>query len=199
MGVPSHHGNNGFIARYPIFASLTSKTCFMEQQKPTTGKFSLQFGVLAGLAGTAFSIMLYTMGMAYEQSPAQSGISIAILFGVIFYGIYTFKGQNEGYLTLKEALKIGSGAGLVAALVSVVYLLVLTNVIDPTFWDKAFELGREQMIEQNPSMSDEQLDQIVAMQKNFAWVTYPTLLVMNTIMGLIIGLVSGLILKKNRD
>ena len=122
-----------------------------------------------------------------------------ILFGIIFYGIYTFKGQNEGYLTLKEALKIGSGAGLVAALVSVVYLLVLTNVIDPTFWDKAFELGREQMIEQNPSMSDEQLDQIVAMQKNFAWVTYPTLLVMNTIMGLIIGLVSGLILKKNRD
>ena len=62
----------------------------MEHQKPTTGKFSLQFGVLAGLAGTAFSIMLYTMGMAYEQSPAQSGISIAILFGIIFYGIYNF-------------------------------------------------------------------------------------------------------------
>ena len=72
----------------------------MEQQKPTTGKFSLQFGVLAGLAGTAFSIMLYTMGMAYEQSPAQSAISIGILFGVIFYfpqtfGIETRDFENE--------------------------------------------------------------------------------------------------------
>ena len=55
----------------------------MEQQKPTTGKFSLQFGVLAGLAGTAFSIMLYTMGMAYEQSLATTLIHIAILFGSI--------------------------------------------------------------------------------------------------------------------
>ena len=51
---------------------------------------------------------------------------------------------------------------------------------------------------QNPNMTEEQWEQGVEMQKSFAWIQYPVLLIMNAVLGLILGLICGLILKKSQ-
>ncbi len=48
-------------------------------------------------------------------------------------------------------------------------------------------------------MSDEQVDQAIETQKSMKWITYPMMIIMNTLLGLIIGLLSGVILKKKRE
>ncbi len=58
------------------------------------------------------------------------------------------------------------------------------------------ELAKVKTFEDNPKMTEEQWTQGVEMQKKFAWITYPVILIFNIIIGLIVGLVSGLVMKK---
>lgn len=168
----------------------------MNQSGPTTGKYALTFGLILGAAGVVFSLIQYSMGLLYEKNSAQSIIGILMAVVIIAIGIYNFKKENQGFLEVKEAIKIGTGAGVIAALVSILYLLVLANVIEPDFWEKSLELGKTAMIEANPSLTDEQLDQALEMQKKFLWITYPAMIIMNTLLGLVIGVLTGIVLKK---
>lgn len=168
----------------------------MEENKPTTGKYALNFGLLAGGVGVVFAVMLYTMDMHYERGWGVQGTQIAILAAGIIFGIIQFKKANLSFLTLSEALKLGAGIGLIAALLGIAYFLILSNVIEPDYMDKAFEIGKQQAMEDNPKITEEQMDQGIEMQKKFAWVSYPIIIIMNIVIGLVVGLIGGLIMKK---
>lgn len=168
----------------------------MEENQPTTGKYALNFGLLAGGVGVVFAVMLYTMDMHYERGWGVQGTQIAILAAGIIFGIIQFKKANLSFLTLSEALKLGAGIGLIAALLGIAYFLILSNVIEPDYMDKAFEIGKQQAMEDNPKITEEQMDQGIEMQKKFAWVSYPIIIIMNIVIGLVVGLIGGLIMKK---
>ena len=62
------------------------------------------------------------------------------------------------------------------------------------------EVAQNKLIDQNPEMSQEQLDQIMGMQKKF---TTPTMmaafgLIGSLFIGFVISLITGLIFKRNR-
>ena len=168
----------------------------METNSPNIGKFSLTYGSIAGIVGIIFSFMLISLDMLYDQGSEKTVVSIAILVGAVILGIFNFRKEN-GSLTLKQALKIGTGSSVIAAIYSIVFTIVLVNFIEPDFIDKTVELTRATMIESNPTISDEQLDMITDQQAKFFWVAYPFMLIFNAFGGLIIGLLGGLILKKD--
>lgn len=168
----------------------------MEENQPTTGKYALNFGLIAGGVGVVFAVMLYTMDMHYERGWGVQGTQIAILAAGIIFGIIQFKKANSGFLTLSEALKLGAGIGLIAALLGIAYFLILSNVIEPDYMDKAFEIGKQQAMADNPKITEEQMNQGIEMQKKFAWVSYPIIIIMNIVIGLVVGLIGGLIMKK---
>ncbi|MFS4415261.1 DUF4199 domain-containing protein [Maribacter sp. 2307ULW6-5] len=168
----------------------------MEQNRPTTGKVSLNFGLLTGAVGIVFGLMLYFADMHYERGFAVQTIQILILVAGIIVGIVQFKKMNLGFLTLSEALKVGAGVALIAGILGLVYFFFLSNVIEPDYMDNVFELGKEEAMAANPSLTEEQMDQGIEMQKKFAWISYPIILIFNIIIGLVVGLIVGLIMKK---
>jgi len=170
----------------------------MEEQQPKTGKFALNYGLLLGLISVVFGVMLYTQKMHYETSTAVIVISIVILAAIIFVAVNAFKKANGGYLAISEALKVAVGVALVGAIISLAYQFVLTNFIEPDFMDKAMEIAKPKAMAENPNMTEEQWEQGVEMQKSFAWIQYPVLLIMNCVLGLVLGLITGLILKKSK-
>lgn len=170
----------------------------MEENKVKTGKFSLQFGALAGLVGIVFGVMLYSMDMHYDRSFGVQAVQFGILALFVVIGIIQFKKSNEGYLKLGQALKIGAGIGLIAAIIGTVYFLVLSNVIEPDYMDKMMEIQKATTMESNPQMTQEQWDQGVAFQKKLFPVFLAFGLVISAIFGLIIGLITGLITKKDK-
>lgn len=170
----------------------------MEEIQPKTGKYALNFGLLLGGAYVLFALMLFSMEMHYEQSFAIQGVNIALAVVAIALGIVQFKKANQGYLKISEALKIGAGIALVAGIIGLVYFFLLSNVIEPDFMDKMYEIGKQKALVDNPKLTEEQIDNSIAMQKNFAWVTYPIMLLMQIIIGLVIGLITGLIAKKQK-
>ena len=168
----------------------------METNSPNIGKFSLTYGSIAGIVGIIFSFMLISLDMLYDQGSGKTIVSIAILVGAVILGIFNFRKEN-GSLTLKQALKIGTGSSVIAAIYSILFTLALVNFIEPDFISKTGEITRATMIESNPTISNEQLDMITEQQAKFFWVAYPFMLIFNAFGGLIIGLLGGLILKKD--
>lgn len=170
----------------------------MEENQPKTGKFALNFGLLLGLVSIVFSIMLFTMDMHYEQNIAVQIISIILVAIAVFMAVSAFKKANEGFLQLSEALKIGTGVALIAGILGLLYFFIQSNIIEPDYWDKVYEIGKKTVLENNPKLTEEQIDQGIEMQKKFKWLFYPIGLIVNIIIGLVIGLITGLILKKQK-
>ena len=171
----------------------------MENQQIKTGSFALKYGALLGGIGITFGIMLVVMELHYEQSWAVTAVNIAIMIAAIIIGIYQFKKANGDYLSLSQALKVGIGVALVAAILNIIYMLILTNVIEPDFWDKSLEIGKSVMLEKNPNMIMEQANNAIEMQKKFMWITYPMILIFNIFVGFVISLIAGLAMKKEKS
>jgi hypothetical protein len=168
----------------------------MEENQPKIGKFSLNYGLITGLIGIAFGIILFTMDLHYERGFAVQGIQIAILVAGIIFGISQFKKANTGFLSVGQAVKLGAGVALIAGILGLLYFFVFSNFIEPDFMDNMYELGKQQALEDNPQLTSEQIDQSIEMQKKLAWITYPVILIFNILIGLIVGWIGGLIMKK---
>ncbi len=170
----------------------------MENTQPSTGKYSLNFGLLLGAVGVAFNLMLYFVDAHVNQSPVVQVVNIVISVGIIFWGILSFKKANGGYLKIGEALKMGAGMSLISGILSVIYVLFLTNVLDPEYASKVMDLRLAEAVEQG-TMTSDQIQQSKEMGMKFFWFGYPVMLIVSVIFGLIIGLVGGLIFKKSAD
>ncbi|WP_411031969.1 DUF4199 domain-containing protein [Spongiimicrobium sp. 3-5] len=169
----------------------------MEENQPKTGKFSLNYGLILGALGVAFGIMLYTMDAHYTQEISNTIIGITMMVAVIVWGIFSYKKANGGFLTLSEALKLGAGIALVAAIIGVIYSLILSNFIDPDFAQKTIDY-RMAEVEASGELSAEAIQQQKEMSLKFFWMGYPFYLIINIILGLIIALVTGLFMKKQK-
>ncbi|WP_373518482.1 DUF4199 domain-containing protein [Pricia sp.] len=170
----------------------------MEDNQPKTGKFIWTYGSLLGLAGIAFAVILFSMEMHYEQGWDVRIIGTLLMVGAVVLATQQYKKANAGYLKISDALKLGAGIGLVGALFSLIWYALLTNFIEPDFMDKAMEIAKVKTFEENPKLTEEQWQQGVEMQKSFAWLTYPIVIIINIVIGLVIGLITGLIMKKQK-
>lgn len=168
----------------------------MEENQPKTGKFALNYGLLTGIIGVIFGIMLFAMDMHYEQGAAIQITQTLILAAGIIFAIVQFKKAGGGFLTISESLKVGAGVALIAAIVGLLYFFILSNIIEPDYLDKVYEIGKIKTMADNPSLTEEQIDQGIEMQKGFAWIMYPVGIIINVLIGLFFSLITGLILKK---
>ena len=84
-------------------------------------------------------------------------------------------------------------------IVYIIYGLIFNYVIDPDFMPQLLEVGKDRMIEQNPEMTQDQIDQSM---KFFEIFTNPFLssaiwIGLSAIFGLIWSLIGGLVMKSN--
>lgn len=167
----------------------------MEENKAKTGKSSLIYGSLLGGLGVVFGILLYTQGMHTSQSPGIMIIGLVMAAIVTYIGISNFRKENEGYLTLGEALKIGAGIALIAAIISIIYQFILFDFIDLGAKEAVMDARLTPALESG-QITQEQYDLQKQQSIQFWWMGYPVILIINIIIGLILGLITGLILKK---
>ena len=167
----------------------------MEENRPKTGKFSLNYGLILGGLSVAFGLMLYLQDAHTSRSTANQIIGIALMIGVIIAAIYNFRKENAGFLKLSQALKIGAGAALISGVVYIIWMLVLSNFLDTDFIVKVAEMQKA-AAEEAGVMSTEQIQQQYDGTVNYFWISYPFILIFNILIGLAIGLIGGLIFKK---
>ena len=172
----------------------------MENQKKTTAKTALNFGLLLGAISVVFGFILYSLDIHYQQDSSTSIIGYAIMIAIILIGIIQFKNSNEGYVSLSEALKTGVGTALVSSIIVCFYTFFMIKYLDPEFLDKSIEYQKQKMLQENPEISMESVNRLFEMQKEFSgpFIISGFIIIFNLFFGFIISLVVGLIVRKSK-
>lgn len=170
----------------------------MEFQKIAPGKFALNYGIVLGLVMVILSVVSYVTGAALEGAQWPQVVYYVIFPVVIIYAISQYKKKNANFLSLSDALKVGVLIGVVSAIVFALYNILFNYVIDPGFMAEAMEVGRDKMIEENPEMTQEMIDQSMGFIEIFVnpFVLSAFWLAMSALFGLIYSLIGGLVMKK---
>ena len=173
----------------------------METNTLQARKFIINNGVILGVVTILISVVLYVMNLHITMSWVGGALNFLAMIIIIIYGINEFKKSNGGILSLGQSIKIGVGIALVAGILGVIYQLIFINIIEPDFMDKMMQMQMDQMIENNPDMSQSQIDMSMEMGKKFTspWITTAISIVSSLFFGLIISLIAGLVMKKENS
>ena len=172
----------------------------MENQQSSIKSIMIIYGLILGGISVVFQLMLFFLDIHYQQQPAVGIVSIVIMIGLLVYAFIQYKKENEGFLSLSEALKIGLGISLISAIIGIVYSIVLTEVLDPATMQKTLDFQFETMRAENPEMTQDQIEMARDMSQKFSGplIRSAFQLICALFFGFIISLIGGLIVKKSR-
>lgn len=173
----------------------------MENQKSSSKQIILNYGFILGVVSVLLSVAIYAMGKIYEQDWKVALLSFVILAVITYLALKNYKEGNNNLLSLGEALKIGLGIALIGGIISVIYQQIFMNFIEPDFMENMMKIGQEQMLEQNPNITDEQIEVAIGMQEKLSSPAISAAfgIIGSLFFGFIISLIEGLILKRTEE
>jgi len=170
----------------------------METQKASIKKIAFNYGLILALLTIGVSVIVYVLGLQYDQPWWQSLLNFGIMTLMIVYGLKAFQKENDGYLSLGEALKTGVAISLIAGIVGSIFTYLFVTVIEPEFIVNMLDITRDKMVEQNPDITEEQLEMGIGITEKM--MTPGIMIAMGIIaslfFGFIISLIAGLIMKR---
>ena len=168
--------------------------------KISTKQVAINFGLLLSAYNVMTGLLLVLLNLHYQNNSTIGLINLGVIIGVITYGIYQFKKSNDGYIKISEALKTGIGISLISGIISAIYSIVLVNVIDPDFIEKALEFQKNIMLEKDKNLTLENANKMVDLQKKLTGplTTSGFIIIFNLFIGFIVSLIGGLIFNKSQ-
>jgi hypothetical protein len=159
----------------------------------TTSSVGLRYGLLTGLVTVLVSFGLNVMHQ--ESSPARY-LSFAVLIGGLVLAMNYFKQHNQGFMSYGQGLGIGAVLSAVVGAISGIFAYVYMNFIDTDMLSRITEKMRADM-EARGGVSDEQIDQAVAMSSKFmnGPVMVGAALLGTVLIGVLLSLVISAIIK----
>lgn len=130
----------------------------------TSTSVGLRYGLLTGLVSVILSFILFVTHA--DQSPAR-WLGLVILIGAMVLAHKTYKQANEGFMSYAEGLGIGAFMSGVSGVISTAFSVAYMKFIDPEYMSRATETARANM-EAKGGLTDEQIDQGVAMMQKFS-------------------------------
>lgn len=127
------------------------------------------FGLYLGVASVLFNALYYALGYTSigENDPVQSVVGIVLLLVFFILAALGQKKRQGGYLSYGEGFKTMLGAGVISSLIGVAYMAVMILVLEPDYQQDILNQTYENMIQQNPDMTEEQLEIGMTMTEKF--------------------------------
>jgi len=172
----------------------------METPQASVKKIALNFGLLLALASIFLQVISYVTNNHIDQPWWIIVLSTIISVGIYVYALKTFRTDNGGFMSLGQALKVGMAAAVISGLIYALYFYVFTTVIEPDFMQQTLDFRNAEMMEQNPNMTQEQMDAAAEVQQMFMqpWLMSAFTIIGSLFWGFIISLIAGLILKRSQ-
>lgn len=169
----------------------------MENVKASSTKIMINYGILLGVVSVLLNVVMYVTNNHLQPHWSVQIIGLLLFIAIVVVALKAFKKENGGYMKLGQALKVGLGVALIAAIIGAIYTYLLMTVIEPTYMDQVMEIQQEAMLKQD--IPQEQMDAALAMSEKFSGpgivVTFQ--LIAGLFFGFIISLIAGLAMKKD--
>ncbi|MDB0603463.1 DUF4199 domain-containing protein [Tenacibaculum maritimum] len=156
-------------------------------------------GLILGIISILLSVTMYAMGKHLEPHWSLSIISGILFVVLIVMGIKQYKAASSGFISWGQAVKVGVGISLIAALASVIYNYTFVTFIEPDFMNQMMEIQNQRMLEKG--MTDEQIDAANAMAKGMSSPIMGAAMgiISSAIIGFIISAIAGAVMKKTPE
>ena len=168
--------------------------------KKSVRDFISHYGNILGVVSIVFALMIFFLDLHYAQENSINLVNYGISVSVIIIALLDYRKTSAGILSLGDSIKMGMGIFLISAIYISIYTIILINFLDTETLTKSLEVTEMKILEQNPEISEEQLDQILSFQKKFStpFVIITVLIIFSLISGFFSSLILGLIFKKSR-
>tara|TARA_B110000305_G_C19417419_1_gene628800 strand:- start:738 stop:1274 length:537 start_codon:yes stop_codon:yes gene_type:complete len=173
----------------------------MENENISSKQIMINYGLLLGFIGILYNLVLYATGTLYNPHWSLGTLILVVSVVILILGIKKFKMSNDGFLRLRDALKIGLGVALISGIIGVIYTMIFANIIEPNHYEYVVEVRESQILEQYPNFSDEQLEAALTIPKMMATPGMATAMgiASSLIFGFVVSLIGGLIMKKSNE
>ena len=169
----------------------------MEEKQRSVLYNGLIYGMITGVVMIIFSLILFLSDLYLNKT--VSWISYLFLAGGMFYGTFEYrKKSTNGFMTYGKAFASCFWIGLFAGIVASAYMFVFAQFIHPGFVQELLDQVRTNMAATNKNLTDEQIEQAVAITAKFMSPVMMTIwgFVMYAASSAIISLILAIFLKK---
>ncbi len=159
----------------------------------------LNNGLYLGLVGVICHLVLYAAGSLLELNWINSVISLIAMIVLIVMGIKAYKLNNSGFISWGQGVKIGMGITMVSAVITVIYIMLFMNFIEPDFQQQALEFQKQAWVD--AGLTEEQVEASAAMTEKFQTpaISSAMMLGFSAFIGFIFSAIIAAIMKKSEE
>ncbi|WP_375447894.1 DUF4199 domain-containing protein [uncultured Fibrella sp.] len=129
------------------------------EEKPSTAKLALKWGLITGLVEILVTTIRYALGYySGFSATAFMVINLILIVTGLVMALREFREANGGYMTLGDMMGLGALVFTITGLVDSAYTQFYQSFIDPDLIAKTLQQTRDFMEKQG--VPDEQLDKI---------------------------------------
>jgi len=165
------------------------------EEKVNPWKTNLTNGLIMGLIGIVYSLIIYFLGLSFNK--VQGPVFIVVQIAILYFLLKSYRDNYmHGQITFGQAVGAGVIICLYYALIMAVFTYILYAVIDPGLTAKQLAFAEEAMVKKG--MPQAGIDAAMAIQ---AKIMKPAILAPLTIFGsmlwgVVISLVVSIFVKK---
>lgn len=157
---------------------------------------ALKWGVILGIALIVYSLALYLTDSVGNSS--LGFISFALSIAGLVLAMRDYRTLNGGYMSYGEGLSVGTLTSAVSGLLSAMFSVFYTTVIDTGAMTRMVERTREQL--EDSGASDDVVEQQLSIIEMFQspGLSFAFGVIGSVIFGLLLSLVISAIMRRNR-
>jgi len=171
----------------------------MNENVPSNSKIALNNGVIIGIVLIFYALLLWVLSVDREHW--INYFSYLFMLAGVILAVKQYREKNNGFLSYSQAFLNGFLTLLFAGILTSIYIVVFFQFVAPAEVEKMIEIAEEKMVEQNPNMTDEQIDVAMGYAVMFMkpWAMAIMALIVNAIAGLIIAAIVAAFMKKEEQ
>ncbi|MBE0648760.1 MAG: DUF4199 domain-containing protein [Bacteroidales bacterium] len=169
----------------------------MEENQKSVTMNGITWGVIAAVLVILYGLILYLLDQSLNTS--ISWIGYLFFIGIMIWGTITYrKTLPGGFMSYGKAFSTSFMIVLFATIIAGIYSYLFFSFIAPDLIQDIIEVSRQQNLERNPDITDEQLEQ--AMQMTAFFFTPIGMAIAGffsqLIIGTVVALITSIFLKK---
>jgi hypothetical protein len=165
------------------------------EEKVNVWKANLNNGLILGLVGIVYSLVMYFLDMSFNK--AQGYIFILIQIGLLFYLLKSYRDNfMHGQISYGQSLGAGVIICLYYSIIIAIFSYILYSFIDTGLLDKQLAFAEETMVKRGAPQAA--IDAGMNIQRKIMkpGIMAPLSIFMNMIWGLIISLIVSIFIRK---
>lgn len=170
----------------------------MEEKQTSLSMHSMIYGAGTGLGMIVLTLILYVSNLYMNQTLGYIAY-LVLIAGMVIGSLQYRKFQLKGFMTYGQAFSVNFLIGLFASIVSIIFFFFYVKYINTGMIEELLAMTRTKMEAKAGSMSQDQMDQAMAMTEKFmnpVWMVIWGFLAY-AFMSAIFALIIGIFIKKN--